>query len=162
MLRPTVCYKRNRWPRSLSSLCSDEWSAWVWAAWCRRHKPCWAPWAMHTHQHMECTSLSWTEYTCSPITQMGLQQWKSCLSKPLVYFSLSRLIVNHFLFNCGGGPGLSIYSGRPPKARPGVNVMFSLMRLVLQRQPVPQQPLSTAWRQPFRDITRPASRMRNM
>lgn len=87
--RPTVSHKRNRWPRSLSSLCSDEWSAWVWAAWCRRNKPCWAPWAMNTHQHMECTSLSWTEYTCSPIRQMGLQQWKSCPSKPLVYFSLA-------------------------------------------------------------------------
>lgn len=40
VLRPTVRYNLNRRPRSLSSLCSDEWSAWVWAAWCRRHKPC--------------------------------------------------------------------------------------------------------------------------
>lgn len=69
------------------------------------------------------------------------------------------LIVNHSLFNCGGGPGLSICSGRPPKACHGVNVMLSLMGLVLQWQPVPQQPLSTAWRQPLRDITRPSSRM---
>lgn len=46
-------------------------------------------WAVNTHQHMKCTSLSSTEYTCCPITQMGLQQWKSLLSKALVYFCLA-------------------------------------------------------------------------
>lgn len=77
---------RNGQPRYLSSHCSDE-SAWVWAAWCRKHKPCWAPWAMNTHQHMESSSLFWREYLRSP----PLHKWvhgsgKVSSAIPLVYF----------------------------------------------------------------------------
>lgn len=77
-------------------------------------------------------------YTNGSTAVEELSRQTACL------FLSSRLIVNHFLFNCGGGPGLSICIGRPPKARRGVNVMFSLVGLVLQRQPLPQQPLSAA------------------
>lgn len=81
------------------------------------------------------------------ITQMGLQQWKISPCQPLVYFSLARWLLIISLFNCGGGPGPSVCGGTPPGARRGVNVMLSLMGSGLQRQPVPQHPLSAAWRQ---------------
>ena len=49
-------------------------------------------------------------YTNGSTAVEKLSQQTACL------FLCSRLIVNHFLFNCGGGVDLSICSGRPLKA----------------------------------------------
>lgn len=94
----------------------------------------------HSSAHGELFAILKGIYALSPITQMGPQQRKSFLCDTSCLFLMSRLIVNYFLSNCGGGPGLSICSGRPLMACNGANVILKLMRFVLQWHSVPSKP----------------------
>lgn len=71
---------------------------------------------------------------------MGPRQRKSFFCDTACLFLMSRLIVNYFLSNCGGGPGLSICSGRPLMACNGTNVILKLMHFVLHWHSVPSKP----------------------